>query len=226
MAEEHNRPEAEDATPGQSGGVNIDGDAQVGRDVTGRDRYEIHAEAGATVIVGGREVAIQKDMQPEPGAEPFMGLRYFDVQDAHLFFGREQLTAQLVKRLHEQRFLAVVGASGSGKSSVVRAGLVPALKRGGADSPVGSERWPVHIITPTSHPLEALSASLTRDSESVTATATLIDDLKKDVRSLHLYVRKLLSRNAAERFLLVVDQFEELFTLCRDEAECNAFVTI
>ncbi len=161
---------------------------------------------------------------PAPGAPPFKGLHYFDEADADLFFGRELLTAQLVNSVREflpreargARFLTVIGASGSGKSSIVRAGLVPALKR-------GKWRGPVHIITPTVHPLEALAASLTRESESVTATATLIDDLARDTRSLHLYGLRL-SGNSTSRLLLVVDQFEELFSLCRSEAERKAFV--
>jgi WD40 repeat protein len=108
----------------------------------------------------------------------------------------------------------VVGASGSGKSSVVRAGLIPAVR--------AQLTWPIHLITPTAHPLEALATSLTRHSESVRATATLIDDLRRDARSLHLYLRKLLADQPS--LLLVVDQFEELFTLCRDESEREAFV--
>jgi WD40 repeat protein/energy-coupling factor transporter ATP-binding protein EcfA2 len=164
-----------------------------------------------------------------PVEPPFKGLQFFDVGDADLFFGREQLTAKLVGKLREQRFVAVVGASGSGKSSLVRAGLVPALTgeeplADGTLPPAGSQRWPVHIITPTAHPLEALAASLTRDAESVTATATLIDDLGNDSRILNLYVRKLLSQNGSDRLLLLVDQFEELFTLCRDERERRDFV--
>ncbi|MCK6626349.1 MAG: hypothetical protein L6R45_14380 [Anaerolineae bacterium] len=193
-------------------------------------------------------------------ASPYPGMHYFDVGDAGRFFGREMLTAKLIARLgdasvrqggrgaEEQgrnltpaHFLAVVGASGSGKSSVVRAGLAPALQSGQSladDSlpPEGSSQWPIHIITPTAHPLESLAASLTREAESVTATATLMDDMGKDPRSLHLYVRKLLSRGAEGRrsrgeisaaplhLLLVVDQFEELFTLCRNEGERRAFV--
>jgi hypothetical protein len=184
---------------------------------------------------------------------PYRGLQYFDVGDAGLFFGREQLTAKLVGRLTSSpafplkgggsetggRFLAIVGASGSGKSSVVRAGLVPALRSGqpladGSLPPEGSIQWSIHIITPTAHPLEALAASLTRESESVTSTATLIDDMGKDPRSLHLYIRKLLTHNPTPspalplrgggRILLVADQFEELFTLCRNEEERRAFV--
>lgn len=162
---------------------------------------------------------------------PYLGMHYFDVVDAKHFFGREQLTTKLVSYLRKQHFLAVVGASGSGKSSVVRAGLIPALIRGqplvdGTLPPEDSIRWPIHVITPTAHPLEALATSLTRDSESVTATTTLIDDLKNDKRSLHFYVLKLLQRTnlSSVNLLLLIDQFEELFTLCQDETERRLFI--
>lgn len=117
-------------------------------------------------------------VEAEIAHPPYLGMHYFDVADARYFFGREQLTAKLVSYLQKQRFLAVVGASGSGKSSVVRAGLIPALIRGqplvdGILPPEDCIRWPIHIITPTAHPLEALATSLTRDSESVTATAVV-----------------------------------------------------
>ncbi|MGD9100910.1 MAG: hypothetical protein PVF45_10560, partial [Anaerolineae bacterium] len=167
---------------------------------------------------------------PAPGASPFKGLQYFDQADAHLFFGREALTAKLVGQLRAQRFLAVVGASGSGKSSVVRAGLIPALQRGepladGTLPPDGSADWPIHVITPTAHPLKELAASLTRDAESVRATTTLMDDLARDPRSLDLVVSRLLKRDGrGNSLLLVVDQFEELFTACKDAVEHQAFV--
>jgi len=120
-----------------------------------------------------------EDMPPAPGEPPFKGLQYFDEADADLFFGRERLTARLVSRLRESNFLAVVGASGSGKSSMVRAGLLPALQRGellidSMSPPEGSARRLYRVITPTSHPLEALAVGLTRDAESVTATAMLM----------------------------------------------------
>jgi len=127
----------------------------------------------------------------------------------------------------------VIGASGSGKSSVVRAGLIPALQRaesltGGVLPPSPKRSWRVHPITPTEHPLTSLATSLTRDVESVTATATLVDDLAQDPRALALYARRLLSDsghgNGDGYLLLVVDQFEELFTLCHDAAERAAFV--
>jgi len=166
---------------------------------------------------------------PTPGEAPFKGLQFFDEGDSDLFFGREMLTAKLVHRLHDANFLSVIiGASGSGKSSLVRAGLVPALKKGsalinGTKPPEGSANWQVHILTPTAHPLEALAIELTRESESVTAAATLVDDLSKDPRSLHFFLSRQ-NASSPHHTLLVVDQFEELFTLCRDEFEREAFI--
>jgi len=180
---------------------------------------------------------------PAPGEAPYKGLQYFTEADAEWFFGRDETAARLAQDLRDWRFLAVVGASGSGKSSVVRAGLLPALRRSQAGPPH------VLVITPTAHPLESLATGLTRGSESVTAAATLMDDMARDSRSLHLFVRRSLTpipspmnrlgeggtRSPSPhlsrgegwgegRFLLVVDQFEELFTQCRSEAERCAFV--
>ncbi|MFZ1401017.1 MAG: AAA family ATPase, partial [Candidatus Promineifilaceae bacterium] len=146
---------------------------------------------------------------------PFMGLKYFDADHADLFFGRETLTAELTDHLQSSNFLAVVGASGSGKSSLVRAGLVPALQK-------AQPGLKVHIFTPTDHPLEALATTLTRHTDSVGVTAKFMDAMASDARSLHLAARRLVQEN--EQLLLVIDQFEELFTLCRSEAERLAFV--
>lgn len=170
------------------------------------------------------------DEPPAPGEPPFKGLQFFDQADADIFFGREMLTASLVKHIREgHRFIVIVGASGSGKSSVVRAGLVPVLQRGetladGEYPPKGSEDWLIHVITPTAHPLESLTTSLTRDHESVTVTSTLMDDLARDTRSLHMTIERMAEAQDTTRLLLVVDQFEELFTLCRDEVERKAFI--
>lgn len=161
---------------------------------------------------------------PAPGPPPFKGLAFFDESDASLFFGRTTLTASLAAQAqmfltsdHDgRRFLAVIGASGSGKSSLVRAGLVPALRPAFGDA--------IHVITPTAHPLEALALSLTRTTASATVAAGLLDDLTRDLRSLHLTAARWAQAGQAPRLLLVVDQFEELFTLCRDEVERRAFV--
>lgn len=205
--------------------------------VTGRleakmDRMLLVLENGGWEVIGTPSAPL--DEPPEPGESPFMGLQFFTEADAHLFFGREMLTARLVGRLRQHDFLAVVGTSGSGKSSVVRAGLVPALRSGetladGTLPPPGSADWLFHVITPTAHPLDALAATLTRDALSITETTTLADDLAQEPRTLRLHARKLLSRHDHQarphsRLLLVVDQFEEVFTLCRNEQERSSFI--
>jgi len=166
----------------------------------------------------------REDIPPAPGDPPYKGLQFFNESDAEWFFGRHAVAARLVEAVHSQRFLAVIGASGSGKSSVVRAGMIPPLRH---DPTID---WKIHVITPTPHPLEALAVSLTKDLESVTATATLIDDLQAGSRSLYLFTHKLLSLqekgtgSQARLLLLLIDQFEELFTLCRSETERQAFI--
>jgi len=153
---------------------------------------------------------------PTPGASPFKGLQYFEEVDSDLFFGRELLTAKLLDRLRESRFLSVIiGASGSGKSSLVRAGLIPLIRH------EQNQNWRIHILTPTANPLSALATELTRESESVTAAATLMDDLMQDPRSLSLFLAR---QNQKQPVMLVIDQFEELFTLCRDEFEREALI--
>jgi len=157
---------------------------------------------------------------PAPGDPPYKGLQHFGVGDADLFHGREALTETLVEHLGCEPFLAVIGASGSGKSSLVRAGLIPALRDG-----AGFARQ-IHLITPTARPLMSLAASLTRDAESISQTTRLRDDLMTDPRALLAAGQKKCAASGATRsgLLLVIDQFEELFTLCRDEAARRAFV--
>src|SRR5512140_1805874 len=140
---------------------------------------------------------VRREDAPAPGSSPYKGLNYFDESDADLFVGREALTNKLTElvlalasnRLAEgSRFLAIVGASGSGKSSLVRAGLVSALRWNKA-----STDWHVYVLTPTSRPLESLATTLTRESNSVLATAALMDDLARDERSLQIFSRRILT---------------------------------
>jgi hypothetical protein len=236
----------DDSSETAQGGITTGEGSQLraGGDVTGRDKITAGRDVivADTVIISEKPAAhVTDDEAPAPGEPPFKGLLYFDEADAELFFGREAWVEKLVARLSPlatdgvtdvadasatsvtsatksvANFLAIIGASGSGKSSLARAGLIPALRREHPD-------WPVHVITPTARPLESLAISLTRDSESVTAADTLIDDLKQSQRSLHLYARRLLGSHSDRRLLLVVDQFEELFTTCKDEAERKAFI--
>src|SRR5687768_2445384 len=171
---------------------------------------------------------VRREDAPGLGLCPYNGLNYFDESDADLFVGREELTAKLAERVlsltssgspNQTRFLAVIGASGSGKSSLVRAGLIPALRWNKK-----SIDWQIHILTPTAHPLESLAATLTQESNSVTATASLMDDLARDSRSLQIFAKQKLGLKDGSHLLLVVDQFEELFALCRSEEERIAFI--
>jgi len=155
--------------------------------------------------------------EPPTLANPYKGLRAFAEADAADFFGRAALTQRLLERLAEEhalaRFLAVVGPSGSGKSSVVRAGLIPAVRRGGLP---GSEEWFIVEVVPGAHPLEELEAALLR--VAVNPPASLIEQLQADERGLVRAVKRVLPPNETIDLVLVIDQFEELVTLVDDEA--------
>jgi WD40 repeat protein/class 3 adenylate cyclase len=151
-------------------------------------------------------------------ANPYKGLRAFEEGDAVDFFGREELVEELVKRVKQTRFLAVVGPSGSGKSSVVRAGLIPALRRGAI---AGSEGWHIADMFPGAHPLDGLEAALLRAAPN--PPTSLMDQLERDEHGLHRAVLRLLQSDGSE-LVLVIDQFEEVFTLVEDEAERTHFL--
>ena len=121
---------------------------------------------------------------------PFKGLTSFELEDADVFFGRERLVAEMVARLPGAQLMGIVGSSGSGKSSALRAGLLAALAVGVLP---GSEGWTLALLRPGEHPMRAL--------EEVAADAA-----------------------REGRLVVAVDQFEELFTACRDEPERAAFV--
>ena len=134
----------------------------------------------------------------------YPGLRPFDAEDALLFFGRDQETDELLRRLDDTRFLGVVGLSGSGKSSLVRAGLLPALRRGhlaGAGS-----QWRVSVTRPGSDPLSALARVL---DETLGKRVDRLSTLRSG--SLGLLDATRHGRSEDENLVLVVDQFEEIF---------------
>jgi len=164
---------------------------------------------------------VRREDAPGLGLCPYKGLNYFDEADADLFVGREDLTAKLTERLlsltgsgaaNPSRFLAVIGASGSGKSSLVRAGLVPSLRWNSASS-----EWNIHILTPTAHPLASLESALSI-GERVGVREKLADEMLNSTQGLKRFA------NPEKPLLLVIDQFEETFTLCRSEEERAAFI--
>jgi len=156
-------------------------------------------------------------IEPE---NPYKGLRAFQSADNRDFFGRESLVEKLVKRLGEARFLAVVGPSGSGKSSLVKAGLIPALWRGEVP---GSDRWFIVETLPGSHPLDELEIALLRVAAN--QSGSIKEQLARDERGL-LRVAQLILPDDGSELVLVIDQFEEIFTLVEDESARQHFLNI
>ena len=142
---------------------------------------------------------------------PYKGLAAFREVDFADFFGRSESLTELIRMLGEHDLVAVVGPSGSGKSSLVHAGLIPAVRSGALGS---SSHWVVADMFPGSYPLEELESALSR--VAVTDPGALIDELGREDRGLARVIKRVLPEGTS--LLLVIDQFEELFTLTRDES--------
>src|SRR5947209_7277133 len=146
-------------------------------------------------------------------ANPFPGLRPFRSDEHHLFFGREEQTAALLQLLRTNRFLAVVGTSGSGKSSLVRAGMIAAL-HGGTMTHAGSA-WEVMILRPGGSPLENLARAFTDaqlyDAADPDSLPRLLATLNRSRFGLVEAMKQSEVVEPGTNLLVVVDQFEELF---------------
>ncbi|MGW2808532.1 nSTAND1 domain-containing NTPase, partial [Streptomyces sp. NPDC001450] len=136
------------------------------------------------------EVAAEPRAEDEDVEPPYRGLARFEPGDADLFFGRDELTDRLVDLTRSRRFTAVFGPSGSGKSSLLRAGLIPRLR---TPEPTGSQPAALRVLTPGEHPLRT-------------------------------HGQRLIPKDSGGDTWLIVDQFEELYTLCTDAAERNEFI--
>ncbi|WP_437878689.1 nSTAND1 domain-containing NTPase [Sorangium sp. So ce513] len=176
------------------------------------------------LLPGRHEIVLGAD------ESPFAGLSAFQEADADRFFGRAEDIASMVTRLRSQPLLAIVGASGVGKSSLVRAGIVPALKRSGAG-------WESLILRPGREPMAALADLLCHpvlmsrggserpeplDSEA--ARGRLLERLRAEPGYLGAELRAWSARRQ-RRVVLFVDQFEELYTLSCDAGERAAFLS-
>ena len=149
----------------------------------------------------------------------------FREQDRPYFFGREALAQRLMARVKSGRFLAFIGPSGSGKSSVLQAGLIPLLR---ADSLVA-------LFTPRERPLEELALALRRAAaplQILYATAQIVDQFNHSADSLHYLAREILQAlpvdwtKPVQRFVVIVDQLEEIFTLTQSKPERQQFISI
>ena len=148
-------------------------------------------------------------------SDPYPGLRPFRQEETDIFFGREEHTDQLLERLANHRFLAVTGLSGCGKSSLVRAGLIPALNRGFVAE--AGHRWRVAELRPGRTPFACLARGLLKDAALASERETIAggaEFVEKTLRRGPMGLVEVLRQTpppACTNLLVVVDQFEEIF---------------
>jgi WD40 repeat protein len=169
-------------------------------------------------------VQIRTTFQPKPfeGRCPYKGLDYFEEEDAGLFFGREKLVEDLIDRANGSRTLFVTGPSGSGKSSVVRAGLIHALKQGSLKD---SERWLYGIMKPGREPIAELARVTAKLAKSTNAEDEICTKAASDPTIFRRWCEIVLGDNRGQRVLLFIDQFEEIFTQINKET-ANTFIDL
>ena len=200
-----------------------------------RQQLDLHREelAKLNLLLRGQQVSVaveqttvatgtveEEQLPPAPGECPYMGLAAFQPEDSQFFFGRNRLVSQIVARLAETRFLAIVGPSGSGKSSVLGAGLLPAIWEGAVP---GGSSWRTLRLTPGPRPLEAVAVAVS--TLGSTAPGALLRELEQDPRALRLALAQAsIGQPDDLRVLLILDQFEEVFTLCSNEEERRRFI--
>ena len=191
--------------------------------------YRTPPRAGA--IAPPPSVGISGDVD-----SPYRGLKFFREEDAAFFFGREaeatEILERLSVRLEEPGLLVVSGVSGAGKSSLLRAGVLPRIRGAGPGSAPGSTPWLCLVITPTREPLNELASGVA--SLAGADAASIRRELDNDPSRFALTVRQAATTRADEpgdeldrqerRLLLVVDQFEQVFTQCTDEDQRRAFI--
>jgi WD40 repeat protein/serine/threonine protein kinase len=188
------------------------------------DMLELAREFKRALLNTGMETIELPEIDYTQLVNPYKGLRAFQEEDADDFFGREALVERLMGRLSEDDplsyFLAVIGPSGSGKSSVVKAGLLPALRKGFIP---GSESWFITEMVPGSQPIANLQDALTGIAAVV--TDGLSRGLRENDNGLTWAVEEAL-RGTQDDLLLFIDQFEEVFTLVNDENERTHFLEL
>jgi len=168
---------------------------------------------------------IKSTFQPKPFDErcPYKGLDVFEEEDAELFFGRERLVEDLVSRVKESRTVFITGPSGSGKSSLVRAGLIHALKQGAIKN---SERWLYETMKPGRDPIGELG----RVSSSLAGSTNAEDEIRaKAMADGTIFARWCeiaLKDSREKRAIIFIDQFEEVFTQINKEEERVAFLNL
>ncbi len=178
-----------------------------------------------TPLANGEETGGRAHTPLSRPACPYRGLFAFREEDAHYFFGREEFTEKLVTAVGQQNLLPIIGPSGSGKSSVIFAGLIPALRQ--------EEKWLICALRPGSQPLQALSAAFLRHLEPNLSEIDRLVETRRFAKTIqqtnHLngIINRLLERHdQVDKVLIIIDQFEELYTLVKDTAVRQKFLDL
>lgn len=188
----------------------------------------IFANAGKPILLTRNPTTDPESLPALPPSAPerfcpYQGLAYFDYknEDPQYFYGRETLTDALLEHIRIKNFLAVIGTCGSGKSSLIRAGLLYQLQRGQRLS--GTQEWLTLIFQPGEHPLQNLARSFINphNPEREYQFAQTLKLIQMGGVGLGIVVRTMAEER---RLVLVVDQFEEVFTCCQDETERQQFL--
>jgi energy-coupling factor transporter ATP-binding protein EcfA2 len=176
---------------------------------------------GGEIILTGKKEKINNPALM--GRCPYKGLEYFNdnEEDAQFFHGRQELTQQLRQKVDKGNFLAVLGSSGIGKTSVVRAGLLYQLRQGKHLS--GSDQWEIRTFRPGKNPLQSLAAVFTDPKLPADEWSQQFAAAQAMVNIGGVGLHDLVSQIDAPRLVLVADQFEEAFTLCENQAERQQF---
>jgi ABC-type multidrug transport system fused ATPase/permease subunit len=170
-------------------------------------------------------VELKRQDQPNvwDGRIPYLGLSAFQESDAQFFFGRESLVDDLLQRVQAANFIVIAGPSGSGKSSVARAGLFHALRHGRLPK---SDQWRLATIQPGGNPIEQLALAIERLTHIPGTGNHIRHNGLENGLALQEQIQTLLSDDPGQRFVLLVDQFEESFTQTKDEATRVAFINL
>ena len=148
---------------------------------------------------------------------PYRGLFAFKEEEAPFFFGRENFSQQIREIVQQESLVTIIGPSGSGKSSVVFAGLIPQLRT--------TQQWQIYTCRPSDRPFHNLASifivdlepHLSNNNDRLRETRKLAADFREDEQSLRDTIEQLLWQKLNHRFLLVIDQFEEIYTLAKPE---------
>jgi hypothetical protein len=170
------------------------------------------------------EEKVTQETLTDSGICPYKGLEFFDCndEDPKYFYGREGLVSELLDRVRTLNFMALVGASGNGKSSVLRAGLLHQLKLGRRIT--GSDTWKIRITRPDKNPLENLALAFVDDGLSDLDRAEALGKATGLLNEGAEGLKRLVQVSSAPRVILVVDQFEEVFTRCESVEEREKYL--